>query len=198
VFKTSRRRTVVAALALLLTGASTVRAQEEPPPPLDVGVGLAYMHEQWLDHGMPFGWVLSVQRHVTPLFSLVGEGSGSYAREEPFPAFIPYSMWVHSVIGGPRASIAATPRVTLFAQTLAGWVRRSRTNPGSVVTPANEGEVNTLGVQPGGGLEYRLNRKIALRFQGDYRLLKSTTVTRRNTNETRVMAGFVFGAERKP
>lgn len=107
-------------------------------------------------------------------------------------------MWVHSVLGGARASAHPNARVTVFGQALAGWVRRSRTNPGSKVTPANEGEVNTLGIQPGGGLEYRVNRRLALKFQGDYRILAKTDVIPKSTSEARFMAGFVFGVERQP
>ena len=189
---------VVALIALALwLGAVRTAAAQTDPPPLDVAVGLSYMREEWLDTDLEFGWLLSVQRHLNGTLAIVGEGGGNYTRVEPFPAFFPYSMWVHSILAGPRVSVRPGQRLTLFGQTLGGWVRRSRTNPGSVVTPLNEGAVNTFGLQPGAGLEYRLNRKVALRFQADYRRLNKTDVIPRSTSETRFMAGFVFGVERQ-
>ncbi len=171
---------------------------EPPPPPLDVAVGVSYMREEWLDRDLKFGWVLSVQRHLTPRLAIVGEGGGSYAREEPFPEFFPYSMWVHSLLGGARASVISTPRANIFGQALVGWVRRTRTNPGSVVTPLNEGAVNTLGIQPGLGVEYRLSRRVTARFQADYRRLNKSAAIPRSTGEMRFMTGFGFGVERQP
>src|SRR5262249_35885255 len=114
-----------------------------------------------------------------------------------FARFIPYSAWVHSIQGGPRIQANASDKLTVFGQVLAGWVRRSRSNPGSIIVPENEGDINTLGLQPGVGVDVRINRKVAVRLEGDYRLLKSTDVVPQS-NQSRVLAGFVFGVERKP
>ena len=197
----SKRRLARAAwLALFLAtfNVAQAAAQTDEPPKLDVAVGLAHMQEEWLDKNLAFGWVLSVRRHLNSRIAIVGEGGGSYTRVEPFPAFFPYSMWVHSVLGGPNVSLISTGPFVVFGKTLVGWVRRSRTNPGSVVTPLDEGAVNMLGVQPGVGVEYRFNRRVALRFQGDYRTLGKTSAIPQRTSETRFMAGFRFGVERQP
>jgi opacity protein-like surface antigen len=195
--KTPHLFIVACAIAFVVSVVPNVHAQDDPPPPLDVGISFAYMHENYLQTNLTTGWVLSVQRHVNDHFVLVGEGNGNYWHTHAFPQFIPYSVWVHSIQAGPRLQAHASDRLTVFGQVLAGWVRRSRTNPGSIIVPENQGDINTLGFQPGGGVDVRINRKVAVRLEGDYRFLKSTDVVPQS-NQSRVLVGFVFGVERKP
>jgi len=187
---------------LVVFATASASAQESranlPPPPFDVAVSYSYMTEEYLDEDLPAGWVVSLQLHMNPRWTLVGEANGAYWGKEAFPAFFPYAAWVHSILGGPRVNLRIGEKTTLFGQGLAGWVRRTRTNPGSVIAPENEGNVDTLGVQPGAGVDIRLNRRFAVRFQGDYRWLKETEVTQRNTHEIRGLAGIVIGVERAP
>jgi hypothetical protein len=189
-------------LVFTLAGRSVVRAQDNPtdlpPPPMDVAIEYAYMTEDYLDRQLPAGWLVSVQRHMNERWALVGEANGSYWGQNAFPTFFPYAAWVHSILGGPRVKVHVTPKTTIFGQALAGWVRRTRTNPGSIIAPENEGNVDTLGLQSGAGYDYRINRRFAIRVQGDYRWLKETAVTQRNTREVRVSSGIVIGVERRP
>lgn len=196
-------RTTSLALLLAVAGGTAARAQDSsnnlaPPPPLDVAIAYAYMTEDYLDRQLPAGWLVSVQRHLSDRWAVVGEASGAYWGQEAFPAFFPYAAWVHSILAGPRVKVHVSPRVTLIGHALGGWVRRTRTNPGSIIAPENEGNVDTLGVQPGGGVDFRIDRRFAVRVQGDYRWLKRTAVTQRSTYETRVAAGIVIGVERRP
>jgi hypothetical protein len=190
-------RFIVASATVMSCWAARPAMAQDPPPPVDVGVAFSFMHENYLKTNLTSGWVLSVQKHMNEHFSLVGEGNGNYWRTKAFPRFIPYSAWVHSIQGGPRIQANASDKLTVFGQVLAGWVRRSRSNPGSIIVPENEGDINTLGLQPGVGVDVRINRKVAVRLEGDYRLLKSTDVVPQS-NQSRVLAGFVFGVERKP
>ena len=193
-----RRTTLALSFVLVAAVAATAQDSDPAPPPLDVAVEYAYMTEQYLDRQLPAGWVVSVQRHISDRWALVGEGNGAYWGMEAFPDFFPYAAWVHSILGGPRLKMHVTPKTTVFAQALAGWVRRTRTNPGSIIAPENEGNIDTVGLQPGVGVDYRIDRRFAIRVNGDYRWLKETSVTQRNTNESRIAAGVVIGVERRP
>lgn len=192
------------ALALLVIAASRVTASAQDsgssfaPPPLDVAIMYSYMTEEWLDRQLPAGWVVSAQGHLSDRLAIVGEANGAYWGQNAFPQFFPYAAWVHSILGGPRVKIATGHKMTLFGQVLGGYVRRTRTNPGSIIAPENEGNVDTVGLQPGGGVDLRINRRYSVRLQTDYRWLKSTSVTRRSTGEARIAAGIVIGVERRP
>jgi hypothetical protein len=198
-----RLTTRAAVLVLVFTLAGTARALAQEPstppsPPLDVAVEFAMMNEEYLDRLLPAGWIVSVQRHLNTRWALVGEANGAYWGQEAFPEFFPYAAWVHSILSGPRLKLPLSRNTTLFGQALGGWVRRTRTNPGSIIAPENEGNVDTFGIQPGLGFDYRFHRLYAVRLQGDYRWLKSTSVTQRSTNQTRIAAGMVIGVERAP
>ena len=197
-----RIRTIAVALLLIAAGRGSASAQDNtgalPPPPLDVAIMYSYMTEEWLDRQLPAGWVVSAQGHLSDRLAIVGEANGAYWGQNAFPQFFPYAAWVHSILGGPRVKVATGRKTTLFGQVLGGYVRRTRTNPGSIIAPENEGNVDTLGLQPGGGVDFRINRRYSVRVQSDYRWLKSTSVTARSTGEARIAAGIVIGVERRP
>ena len=82
-----------------------------------------------------------------------------------------------SGLGGARYALFKNNRITLFAQTLAGFERFSE--PGfSEIGPA---------VQPGGGLDLYVSPTVFIRVQGDYRWSQANDAT---YHAYRIVAGM--------
>ena len=87
-------------------------------------------------------------------------------------------------MAGPRVASHAISAVTPFGQFLAG---------GSHISGGIEfdGALNSgITYQPGAGVDVRIAPDAAIRFQGDYRIIRTSG---RNNKESRVLAGVVYG-----
>ena len=98
-----------------------------------------------------------------------------------------------AAMGGPRLSLR-TGNMRVYAHVLPGLVRSTRSIDFFTHTATN------FAVMPGGGIEVDVTDTVAVRFQGDYRLVffpnpedsSSSLVDRNNHQEFRFMTGVVF------
>jgi hypothetical protein len=131
----------------------------------------------------PLGWVAAFSSNVNPRTALVGEVGGNYKSIDVVPG-TSVSMNVHTFQGGIRMR-GDGAKATPFGQVLAGLGRI-----GAGVSGVGSGGANGFSIQPGGGVDVKVNDKIAVRGEVDYRFLRNSGV---NLNEIRFSFGLVFG-----
>src|ERR1700733_5527844 len=113
------------------------------------------------------GWEAKLECKIFPFIGIVGDFSQHYGSEN-FPIAIPVgdfapttaNVGIHeqNYLFGPRVSVSVG-KFRPFAEALFG---ASHVNAGSV------GSDTSFATALGGGLDYRIFRPIAWRFQGDY------------------------------
>ncbi len=134
------------------------------------------------DDSFPLGWAAGGARHIWRAVWLAGEVAGHYKRRTTLDQDV--SLSYHAFLGGPRAAITVG-RVTEFVQVLAGAVHGRASAFGTTVT------VTDLGLQPGGGIDYALNRRVAARLQLDYRWIRGAD-GRDPVSQFKAVAALVF------
>ena len=149
----------------------TVAAQSTPR--IEVFGGYSYLRlAQQTDP--PFntanlnGWNASIKLNVTQTFGLVADFSGHYGSQNfvvggvcglvCYPTTANENVAVHNVLFGPRFS-ASVGKFRPFVEFEFGVAHLGTNSLGSQTCFANA---------VGGGLDYRIIRPIAWRFQGDY------------------------------
>ena len=130
---------------------------------LEISGGYSLAHDPRDRVTLPSGWMAGAAIGLTPAFSLVADASGQY---KTIDLFIDNArLRVHTVMGGGRAA-ARVGRLTEFGQVLIGVVRTS----GSAFGVTTTGQ--SLGVQPGIGVDYPRDAPWAARAQLDVRLIR--------------------------
>jgi opacity protein-like surface antigen len=177
-----RGRLTIGLTALVATlAAAPAAAQQQPRTTISGGYG--WLRESGIG-GSPAvtynkGWVVSfAQRITTVRLAIVGEAGGQYRQASAIEGHSLYGF-----LGGLRFALTHGSRVSTFAQVLAGVERFS--SPGF----SEAG----FAFQPGGGLDFALHKRVAIRVQGDFRLAHEEGVT---FHEVRVAAGIVVGLGR--
>jgi hypothetical protein len=110
--------------------------------------------------------------------AVVGEVGGNYRTN-----LVVETQSLYGILGGLRIDLVRLGPVHLFAQGLVGLERFAE--PGF--------SERGLAVQPGGGVDLVLARRIAIRAEGDFRAAREEGVTFR---EGRVTLGLVLGLGR--
>ncbi|HZR23382.1 MAG TPA: hypothetical protein VFA59_07340 [Vicinamibacterales bacterium] len=128
-------------------------------PSWEIAGGYSYLDDAPDRTNFPLGWFASGGIGVTQWLTAVGDVS-RHARST-----LGIDLSTYAVLGGPRAS-ARIGRVTEFGQVLVGLNHASSTVVG--ITSGDSG----LAIQPGGGLDYPLSRRFAVRAQVDYRAIR--------------------------
>ncbi len=173
--------------ALALAAAAPASAQ---PPQSDWFAGYSYLRDPGSsilaatadDDSFPIGWSAGGARRVWRAIWIAGEAAGHYKTRTTLDEDVKLSF--HAFLGGPRAS-ATVGRVTEFVQVLAGVVHGRGSAFGSSVT------VTDLGAQPGGGIDYALGRRLAVRLQLDYRWIRGSN-GRNAVSQFRAVAGIAL------
>jgi hypothetical protein len=121
-----------------------------------------------IDRANTNGWEASVEGKVLPWVGLVADFDGHYGSQN-FPAIcVPppglgctfnASFTEHNFLFGPRVSFSAG-KIRPFAEAMFGGAHINVNNGG--------GSDTSFATALGGGLDYRIIRPIAWRFQGDY------------------------------
>jgi len=152
----------------------------------------AYMHDNDRSENFPAGWAFAATGTGNSGSGLVVDAGGNdtvcQSRQRgPFAtqAFrgTDLDIRIHTYLGGPRIASHALSAVTPFAQVLFG---------GSHMSGGTEfdGALNTgFTYQPGAGLDVHVAPRIAIRVEGDYRVIRTTG---HNNKESRVLAGAVY------
>jgi Outer membrane protein beta-barrel domain len=131
---------------------------------------------------LPAGWMAGAAIGLTPAFSLVADVSGQYKTVALFTGDA--KLRVHTVMGGVRAA-ARVGQLTEFGQVLIGVVRTS----GSAFGETTSGQ--SLGVQPGIGVDYPRATRWAARAQFDVRLIQRQADATNGGLQYRFVVGLV-------
>ena len=177
-----RARSGIAASAVagLLLSGTPAAAQTAARPPLRIAISYSFLQEQGQGGApsttYPKGWVASVDRQLgQSRLAVVGEVGGNYRTN-----LVVETESLYGVLGGLRIDLVRLGPVCLFAQGLIGLERFAE--PGF--------SERGLALQPGGGVDLGLARRIAIRAEGDFRVAREEGVTFR---EGRVTFGVVLG-----
>lgn len=140
-----------------------------------------------IDRANTNGWEATFEGKVFPFLGIVADFDGHYGSQN-FPVFCPVgfgsctinaSVTEHNYLFGPRVSMSFG-KFRPFAEALFGVAH---------VNAASAGSDTSFGTALGGGLDYRILKPIAWRFQGDYvqtRFFGSTQ------NNVRLSTGIVL------
>ena len=134
------------------------------------------------DNKYPLGWAAGVAHPISDWLAAVGEAAGHYKSRTSFNTDV--SLSFHSFLGGARASARIGP-LTEFVQLLAGAVNGRGSAFGIDVS------TTAFAVQPGGGIDYPLTRRLAARLELDYRWIRSTAEGREHASQFRALAAIV-------
>ncbi|HYL92239.1 MAG TPA: outer membrane beta-barrel protein [Alphaproteobacteria bacterium] len=197
------------ALILLLGCTATILAAQETPK-IELFGGYNFTHVKLLGDHDPLtngnGWTVSAAFNLNKWVGIVADGSGAYSSHPNspigivcFPAITLCSVpadathrKLHTYTIGPQFSYRTSSRFTPFAHILigGGYVSITDTFPGGHVTEANGSHVLTLG----GGVDYRLTDRVALRTQTD---LQQSRFFDEHHDGFRLSTGLVFNFGKK-
>lgn len=167
---------VLVVVAGVLAAAPPVHAQEK----VEVTGGYSFLNDT--TNSQTFnGWTASVGGFFNRSFGVVGEVGGNYATISVLDTDLNISEF--SFMGGPKYAARVNPKVTPFAQFLVGGVRLS-----GALLGVSESETD-FAIQPGAGVDVGLAPNLALRLQGDYRMVRSDGDT---LNHFRFVIGITF------
>jgi hypothetical protein len=183
------RQAAVCALAALAVMSLTCPTLAQTRP-VEVFGGYSYLNDPShsvltataRDNAMPLGWAAGVALPVWRAVSIAADLSGHYKHQTTFVDDI--TLTYHTVAAGPRASARIGPFVE-FGEILAGV---GIAHGSAFGVSAN---TTALLLQGGGGLDYPVASRIALRAQLDYRRLTGSDDGRLPANQLRVVAAIV-------
>lgn len=191
-----------------------VAAQSTTPSPtvhgghrLEVFGGYSYLH---FDSGFSSaqvpatsmgmnGWIAGGTYNVTNYLGVTAEFSGQYAGDLfGVNTFFspPFSTHVHNFLFGPTLTYRKNTKITPFAHILVGDSRATIINN----SPGFNATRDTFALGVGGGVDYRISRRLAVRFgQFDYlhtsfNLTPSIAGLPTSQNHFRYSAGIVIKA----
>jgi hypothetical protein len=159
------RKVAIIAIAMFLFGSL---AGAQVPTSGNVFFGYSYYNTDLssIDRANANGWEGSLEGKVPPWVGIVADFSGHYGSQN-FPVFCPpipgpctinVNFNEHNVLFGPRVS-ASVGKFRPFAEAMFGV---GHVNANVVGTDTS------FATALGGGIDYRLIRPVAWRFQGDY------------------------------
>lgn len=150
---------LVSALAL----GSVLPAFAQNTPAVDVAGGYSFVRDQEADVNL-HGWLASVGINLNSSVGLVGEiGRNTKEFEAAGVDFLEVSA--NTFMGGLRFASYASSAITPFAQVLFGATKLE----GNLLGLSEE--VTEFSVQPGAGIDLRIQRTVAIRLGGDYRYI---------------------------
>ena len=178
------------ALCMLLSGAAPLLAAD--PPQFEIAGSYGFVRDTGRAQNFPAGWALAAAGNVNGWIGVVAEVGGGYAtcndcQRGPFASQAFRGEDLHlrvlTYMGGPRVTTHALSAVTPFAQVLFGGSHLS----GGIEW---DGALNTgMTYQPGAGVDVRVGPRVAVRLQGDYRVIRTTG---HNNNQSRFLTGLVY------
>jgi len=136
------------------------------------------------------GFVTSFTQRISSRFGIEAEVGGNYGKR----AFLTQNDFVHSILAGPRFKFREDAKLVPWGHVLVGITIDDLTFPlsiadplgGSTIFPVRTTDVN-FGLQPGGGIDYWLTRRLGVRVGADYR-----NVNFSSRDYFRFQSGIVF------
>lgn len=182
------RISAVAILGILFAAA----AQAQIPTSGNVFFGYSYLHASDLSSNSANfnGWEGSFEGKVFPFVGIVADFSGEYGSQDVSVATATCAIGatcptgklninVHNYLFGPRVSVSVR-KFRPFAEALFG---------GAHLSEAGFGSDTSFATAIGGGLDYKIIRPVAWRFQGDYVQTRFFGTTQ---NNVRISTGIVL------
>ena len=174
--------------ALIAWVTATAAAQAQSP---EFSAGYSYLADPShsvltataRDDALPLGWAVGAAWPAWRAVSIAADVSGHYKRQTTFVDDITLSY--HALAAGPRAAAKIGP-FTEFVQVLVGAAIGHGSAFGVTVS------TTTLLLQGGGGLDYPVTSRLALRGELDYRRLTGSGSGRLPSNQVRVVAAIVI------
>jgi hypothetical protein len=163
--------------AVICGGVPTKAAADEPGA--DIAGSYAFINAVGYGNDYHKGWLASGAVYVSNIWGVAGEVGGSYSGFDVPGGAPPLRASIYNFMGGPRFMLHGNQDITPFAQVLLGGIRVGN-NYG--------GYVSNFAWQPGGGVDVALRHTIAVRLQGDLRLIQSGGTIK----EFRFASGIVF------
>jgi opacity protein-like surface antigen len=173
------KRVTLVAVCLLFISAIAVAADDAPKA--EVFGGYSYLRCDMGGSDVSCnlnGWNTSVAFNAPKYFGIVADFGGTYGTVEDT-----VDMKVHSFLFGPKFSVRKE-KYTPFAQALFG-VANSKTKVSGVSLGSENGFAMTLG----GGLDFNVGKKMAVRVAPEYLMTRSEG---ESFNNFRLSAGIVF------
>jgi len=183
-----------ALVCLFLLGAAPLYAADTPR--FEFSGGYSFMHDS--DRGEDFskGWFASAVGNINDWIGVATEIGGNArvcanCQRGPFASATfrgtDLHLKVYTFMAGPRLASHAISAVTPFAQVLFGGSHAS----GGVMF---DGALTTgFTYQPGVGVDVNVTPRVGVRFQGDYRVIRTEG---HDTKESRFLAGVVLRSGR--
>jgi opacity protein-like surface antigen len=171
---------------------ATASAFAADTPQFELAGSYAFMKDTTRSDSFPAGWAISAIGNVNSWIGVVAEVGGNHTscdncQRGPFASErfrgTNLDITIVTFMAGPRVASHANSLVTPFAQVLLG---------GSHIKGGIEwdGALNTgFTYQPGAGVDVRVAPGVALRLQGDYRIIRTSG---RNNKESRFLGGVVL------
>jgi len=179
------RKFVVIAITLLILSALSAA---QVPTSGNVFFGYSYYNTNLssFDRSNTNGWEGSLEGRVFPHVGIVADLSGHYGSQnfsilcpEPGPCTFNANVSEHNVLFGPRVS-ASIGKFRPFAEAMFGVGH---------VNANGAGSDTSFATALGGGIDYRIIRPIAWRFEGDYVQTRFFGATQSNLQ---LSTGIVF------
>jgi opacity protein-like surface antigen len=177
------RITAIVFTLILLAGAASAQV----PTSGNIFFGYSYYHTNLsgIDSANTNGWDGSLEGKVLPWVGIVADITGHYGSQN-FPASCPgggctinANVAEHNVLFGPRVSVSLG-KIRPFAEVMIG-VGHVNANQG--------GSDTSFASAIGGGIDYKLFKPIAWRFEGDY---VHTSFFGTGQNNLQLSTGIVF------
>jgi opacity protein-like surface antigen len=184
--RTMMRMMTVAFALLLLLGAASAQI----PTAGNIFFGYSYYNTNLssINRANTNGWDGSLEGKMLPWVGVVADISGHYGSQNFPTSCVPGSVGgcavntnvsEHNVLFGPRVSVSVG-KFRPFAEAMVGVGH---------VTTNNAGSDTSFASAIGGGIDYRIIRPIAWRFEGDY---VHTHLFGGAQNNVQISTGIVF------
>ena len=142
---------------------SVLPAFAQNTPAIDVAGGYSFLRDQEAEVNL-HGWLASVGINLNSSVGLVGEiGRNTKTYDSAGIDFLEVSA--NTFMGGLRFASYASTAIAPFAQVLFGATKLE----GNLLGLSDE--VTEFSVQPGVGVDLRIQRTVAIRLGGDYRYI---------------------------
>ena len=151
---------VTAALGLVVVPSAAAQ-------PFRFEVSGGYQTTRAADQTFAVGWSLDLSRSLDDAWGVVAEISGAHRVEGDGDLGVDVKLSLHSLGAGARWSRRGATRIVPFLQMLAGVTRVSA--HAEILGTEVGGSSTEFMLQPGGGVNVRLNERVGLVGQADYR-----------------------------
>jgi hypothetical protein len=141
---------------------------------------------------LPYGWSADVAGNLNDVWSVVGEASGAYKTESDENLGVDVNLSMHAFGTGVRWSRRGAARIVLFFQVLSGVARASA--KAEILGTKVGGSYTRFMLQPGGGLNLKVNETFGVLGQVDYRrvFLDEEEDGDPGQNQFRILVGVRF------